>query len=1306
LSVRVILTIIAIALVTLLTAALVVPYFVDWSAHRAEIAGRLEALTGGSVTLNGPVTLRLLPTPYIEVGAGAAIGAGPDAPRLTFEGARLELALVKLASGAFRFTDVRLEKPVLTLTRAAGGGLILPAAAPGDAVGFDRFSVRDGTVRIAAKSGGEERTIAGVELDGDAPSLAGPYHVSGQAAGPGGVPIVFRLGSGTAGPGGAPVRIAIDPGPVWPAIEFDGTFAASGPKGPNGAGTAVMTGTSPGVDGPTPWRAAGKLAADLDGAALTSAEFRFGPEERALRAEGSARFERGQARFTIEAKAKQANLDATFRRKGEDAVPPARAAALLSAVFAPALAGAGPAALDARLAVDSVILGGDTLERVAASLRVRPGEPLTTRFDLGLPGKSRLKGEGVVETGEAASFIGAVDLSTEDSALLGEWAGQGAPELGAWASALADALPAQSLAVSGEVEAAKVGFSGKNLKIALGRSILTGSLALTRPVGADPGRIYADLAADSLDVDALPSFDAARSMVGGYDVSLSLTAKALSVAHVGEAGIDGASLVLKLSKTGPNFALDRLAVAGLGGASVEATGAFGPDGATASGRLSAGKLADFAALISRLAPGPWSRAFVQRAPLLSPASIAFDARGVALAAGGAAFSSVNASGTIARTTASLSLQPTTKNDGEAMTLVLDSPDAAALLRQIGLGAAAAPGGAGHAELRASGAWERGFDVDAAASVAGAMLTGRGRYAPTAGGDEASLFGSVKLNGGNVTPLASVLGLAPASGAIGPVDASADVTLRGERWNVSRLAATVAGVRATGELSYEPPPESVEPVASPDLSRAEEAVNGPAASASPPPAAITGALTVDRLRLSDLTSLALGPPRPAASGAQWSDAKFAAPPLNLPAASVRLNVGTLSVADGLSAQGFSTDLLYDRGRLDLDDFAMKLAAGAVSGRATLRRSRETATLDGALKVEPLPLRRGAFSGRVGGHVDFASTGRSVAALIAGLAGGGGAEFSGAALAASDPDALDRVVTAAQTPDAQIDETNVAYQFAASLDKGPLAIPDGTAPVSLSAGTAKLGPVAIARPHVEASLEASLDLVRLAVETRLQLTAPAAGLKFWSGPNPSAMVTLEDALGAPKRQVDVAGLSAGLATQAITRESDRIASLEADIRERAFVNRRLKGERFLDRRNAEIEDWRAEQERLRGLAQHLAEQRVEEQRLAAEKAAAEKSATEKAQQEKAQQEKAAEEAEEKAARDKAEREKAGEENSVAPRPIPDRPAEAPVVRPPQRSDGATKTDEYGAASNAPIPPARPKPKLTSPASAPDPSASGIY
>ena len=65
----------------------------------------------------------------------------------------------------------------------------------------------------------------------------------------------------------------------------------------------------------------------------------------------------------------------------------------------------------------------------------------------------------------------------------------------------------------------------------------------------------------------------------------------------------------------------------------------------------------------------------------------------------------------------------------------------------------------------------------------------------------------------------------------------------------------------------------------------------------------------------------------------------------------MNVGALTLADGLAAQGFSTNLRLDKGRLDFDDVAMRLAGAAASGRATLRRSGEIATLAGALSVEP-------------------------------------------------------------------------------------------------------------------------------------------------------------------------------------------------------------------------------------------------------------------------------------------------------------------------------------------------------------------
>ena len=268
--------------------------------------------------------------------------------------------------------------------------------------------------------------------------------------------------------------------------------------------------------------------------------------------------------------------------------------------------------------------------------------------------------------------------------------------------------------------------------------------------------------------------------------------------------------------------------------------------------------------------------------------------------------------------------------------------------------------------------------------------------------------------------------------------------------------------------------------------------------------------MDRLRLADFAALALGPAQPAPAGRIWSEAKFAAPPFVLPPAALRVNIGALGGTGGLAAQDFSANLRLDKGRVDLEDIAVRLDGAAATGRVTLRRSGEIATVAGVLSVEPVPVRRTGFSGRIGARLEFASTGRSVAALVAGLAGGGMADFVGASLARSDPAALGRVVATAQAPDAQIDETNIAFQLGIDLDKGPLAIPDGPKPLALSAGMLRLGPIAIAQAGAEAALTASLDFAHPALETRLQLTSPATGLKFWSGPPPSVLVTVEEGL----------------------------------------------------------------------------------------------------------------------------------------------------------------------------------------------------
>ena len=447
---------------------------------------------------------------------------------------------------------------------------------------------------------------------------------------------------------------------------------------------------------------------------------------------------------------------------------------------------------------------------------------------------------------------------------------------------------------------------------------------------------------------------------------------------------------MNVAKSGPNVTLKRLSVAGLDGASLDIEGATGPDSTAATGHLRADRLHDFAVLVSRVAPSDWSRMLVARAGELSPAAFTFDAHGGATDGGGVpAIDSLRANGSAGETQFSVTLDPRPNDAGRALTVSLDSPNSGALLRQLGVHTPTSGGGRAHIALNANGGWEKGYDVDATSQLAGADLAWRGRFLPAAESDDAKVFGSAKAKSPNLAPLAIALGLAPANGgALGPADIGFDATLRGDRWGFSRLAATIAGVKASGDLTYQPlkPLEAV-PEASADIARAQEAIGSAAAPANQPPPEIEGQLTVERMPLGGVLALALGPPQPGRTGARWSDVRFAPAPLRPPSAAVKLRVGALDMADALTAREFATTLRFDKGRLDLDDLAMRIAGGGASGHVTLRRDADNVTLTGALALDSVALDRTGFSGRIGGALDFASTGRSPAALINGLAGSG-------------------------------------------------------------------------------------------------------------------------------------------------------------------------------------------------------------------------------------------------------------------------------------------------------------------------------
>jgi uncharacterized protein involved in outer membrane biogenesis len=1260
---RIILTFLAVVLVVALSAALFVPSFIDWSTHRAQIEAELGDVLGARVVVSGPIDIRFLPTPYLRLKSVAIADArGVGAPVLTCENMQLEAALTSLPSGRARFTLARLDHPVLMVSRGPDGALLLPqwrVKAPADRVALDRIVVTAGRLRVVGGDGVAPLEIAGLDLDAAAASLIGPYRGSGSLSTPGGLKAKFDFATAALANSVLPLKLEIDPADGLPSGVFDGALtlgrrAADGGVELAYSGAAAISGLSPLAEsGPlAPWSVSGALHADFGGATMENLVLRFGPDERALEATGTARLEMGSlARLSADLKAKQLNVDALLREKGKDSVSPARALAALETVLSPLSAQSrSPLALRIAFATPMVILGAQTLSDVAFDAKAAAGAPIEGNLQLGLPGESTLRLSGTLEVGAAAQFKGRLEARLGDFAQLRDWLTRDEPEFAQRLSALSEAAPYRKASAIGDVEASAVGFSARNLELVVDRTTLSGAMAFTRPLGQERGRLFMDLRSDALDVDGLPNLSASADLLGDIDLSLALEAAKLRVARVGEAALDSGSLSLKVTKTGADLSLDRLSVAGLGGAAVEAHGASGPQGRWLTVRLNAEKLRDFAALIARVAPGRLSRLLVQRADALSPAKATLEAR--ATGSVGFALDSVKAQGSAGQSQFAFSAERSGEAGADiAATFTLDAPEGAALLQQIGLKAPPVPSGRARIEASANGRWDSGFDARVAASLAGADIAWRGRLKPDAkGDDDAVLFGAVSVKADDAMPLLATLGLgAPVAAPVVPVDLSGDLVLRGAAVGIPRVAGTVAGAKVAGQLRWRPATEptaasSVDPTIALAQSIAGETQVAPSAQ-------IDGELSLDHASLAALFSLPLGAPQPAKPGAKWSEANFSPPLIDPPAFDVRLTIGALYVDDALQARDATARVTMDRGRFDIDEFAMNVAGGRASGHVSLRRDGAAATLTGQASLDAVAIDSATVRGRLGASLAFAGTGQSPSALIAGLVGEGQVETAGIAIARLDPGALGRVLAKASAPDAAIDETNVAHALGVELDRQPMSLPDGTAPALLNAGVIHVGPLDVAGQGGRVSTGADFDLRSQALTIRATIAA-AAGGKFWSGPPPSFAVAVTGPLDAPSRQIDAAAFAAGLGAQTIARESDRIDALEADIRERAFFNRRLKAEQFLHVREEELAAYAAEQARIKSEQDR---KRVEDERLKASEA---------------------------------------QEKTSAPQTPP------PTVLSgaPQSSAGAETT--AASVSAPPMPPPKPK------ADQPDPTADGLY
>lgn len=1146
---RYFLTILAILVILVFTAALAVPYFVNWNDQRAVVAAHISDILGARVKIDGSIDLKLLPTPYLTLGA-VEIADPSGKTTATIAEIRLEIALAALMRGDVDFIEARLLHPHFDVTLDGDRVRLPESTGLGGDIRFERISVEDGALTIRDPLTGRAYDVAGLDLEASAPSLLGPFKGEGRF-GRGDAATAFRFSTAAYENDRLRFKSVIDESKALPRIEIDGGFAFDPDHRSLPALDArfAVSGRSSGTIA-LPWRLAGSLHAGLRAARLDDLDLRLGDDDHSVNLAGRGDVDLGaRPHAHVAISAKQVNLDRLLTEKGAPGAARRFAAAVADFIAAPP-ATAIPVALD--WSAESVLLGDEAFDNVAGSLGPAGAMKLALKLRAGGPGDSEVQLDGKVETGSAPAFDGNIEAGVHDVRRLQVWIASNLPQV----KDSAASLPFRSFEVSGSFNLSPVGFFGSGLRLRFDRSTLTGTLAFTRAVGSEPPRVFADVSAEALDIDHLPDLRAAVTGLGPMDVSLRLDSRAIKVADVGRGPIDAGRLQLKFTKAGPRMSLEKFDIAGLGGTDMSATGAFDGKAGHVDAKLDAENLTAAAALLRRLVPGPAAEILAARTKALAPAHLELSA-GVqgtdATDADSVTLSALSLKGTAAQTRFSAKLTPNPANRQHVtFTGHVDAAETSDLFVQLGLAGLPIRGlGAAQIDVTAEGDAPKPLNAQVAATLAGAKIDFHGTLLPDLSAPQAA--GAIQLSSRDLSGLvqATAIAFPDLTGSL-PADLGAQVDWRGSDVALHKLAGSLAGVPIRADLAYSAAPQRK----------------------------LSGSLDLDKVSLANFFELALGPSQGAKPGQTWSDAAFTTGLIDPPAATLSITAKSLALWPGLVGRDakLDLDLTSDEAgpKLALRLVYAKLGAGGAEADLALRRDHATASAEGHVTLQDYGVDLPSLAGSLSAELDFASTGSSAAALVSGLAGSGSLGFTNLVLPHSDPRALARIFAAVESDQLGVDQGEIDRALTREFDKQPLSLPSAEFDAGLAAGIFRLTPKPGAAPaspapdqKISLDLQANVDLRSVTLEQRATLALGALP-KNWKGAPPQVGLVWTGPLARPTRTLATATFVNALAARAIARESSRIEMQEFDLHERAFFRQRLHSERRREEERVKAEE----------------------------------------------------------------------------------------------------------------------------------------
>ncbi|MER8482279.1 AsmA family protein [Mesorhizobium sp. M1322] len=1143
--------------VLVLCAALVVPYFIDWTGYRADFEREASAILGRKVTVQGDATAKLLPFPSVTFSNVTVAGGPGGQPAMTVETFSMDAELAPFLSGEVLIFDMRLVRPRATIDIAADGTVdwAIRPSSPFDPsqISIEKLTVTDGEIALRHAAGGRSHLLSEINSMISAKSLAGPWRMDGSLRLDGLRSTVIASTGKAGGDGQMRLRLKADPDAYPLVIEADGNAGivngaaiysgqfkvTSSDKNGADKRLAQLNGTDgemmkASAGKPEPgFRLNGKFS--LDHQKLGVDEFRFetGPLDNPYTADGKAAVELGpNPSFSIEADGAQVQFDEAVGAAAGLTLSE-RVAALEQALLdlpKPTI----PGTVEVKL--PAVVAGDTTVRDVRLSAEPADAGWSVKSLAATLPGRARLEANGMLSVEDHFGFTGSLLLAVGQPSGFAAWLSRDVDEA-------IRRLPAAGFKAKVDLTGKRQAFS--DLELVLGKAKFSGRIDSSQPDEARPS-VLMRLEGGELDVDGLAAFasifisDKGANRFSDRDLDFQIKAGPVSAGGLTADTVDTA-----LRLRDGLLEIDRLSVGGLAGASISATGRIKDFPVSPTGKLDASVVAvdlkplvDVAAqhypdnavlkrLAGRVAAYPELLQDARVDLVTSAAANGDGTTGLAVSAqgkaGGSAFS------------ASLSGKGVADRLLEApvsLTFNARNTDATALLALYGLPA-----------LPLGMLGEATTDVSAKGTLGGGMATSfnligndfkvgfDGTFAGTPQGP--TVKGKVSLEAADIEPWLMTTGVGlPGMGTGMSTWLAADADFGNGLLVLSGLSGAINEAAVSGDVNVD---------VKDGLSH------------------LAGALVLDELDLDPMAVALFGDQAFLGAGRAWPTAPFSQKS-SLPF-TAELDVTTASLVAGPLATAYDATLSLelDQEGIRVSDLEAKFAGGALTGLFELKNNDGTGLFSGQMKLAGADLAAVLPQAGISGSGDFSATlstsGKSVDAMVAALSGSGTAALKSLTIAGVNPDAFGAFIAKADAIGRDIDAAKTAGFAPQIAADGSFPAGDTDIAFTVAGGALRAPPVNLENPTAKLSADITADLNASTVAASGSITY-RPGDEALVGSDPTVNFSVDGPFGAAKRQFDSEPLAQFLTQRALEKEQQRVEAMQAALLEKQRLRREVR------------------------------------------------------------------------------------------------------------------------------------------------------